>query len=83
MHKKQGFYNHQHCIVCAPVSCVHVACLIKSHQVSCPSFAIAVCLLLFLLFRKHRSGCVGVGEGQRGKLGVTRGGSILGFLAPR
>lgn len=36
--KKEDFSSDGHCIVCAHVSCVLVACLIKSYQVLYPSF---------------------------------------------
>lgn len=61
--------------VCCMYTCVLCACGV-SHQVlsSFVSIILAVCPFPSLFFRKHRRGCVGVGEGQKVKLGSHTGG---------
>lgn len=77
MHKKQDFCYYQLCIICACVSCVHVACLIKSYQVLGPSFYQSFC------FPPSSSGSTGgalaLGRVKGSGGGHTRG-EYLGFL---
>lgn len=75
---RKGAHFIQHCIICARVSGVHVACLIKSYQVVCPSFQQFVC------FPPSSSGSTGgaalaLGRVKGSSWGHTRG-EYLGFL---